>query len=191
MFLNLKTALDFSRTIFGRFPNPIILTEINRCVTRREKTKHNTHCDCTSHDMSVVRTLLFLGIITHGILATEEDKEVYRAIVEVFHIWTISVLVNNCTKTFWNRLFFLFFVLQSCGGWRLNRLPEVKRFIYEDLPLLYPCWNQNVGVGICRFAYTVLITRLGPIDRLGYNIPFGIYYPKWDINFNAKNKKNW
>lgn len=48
--------------------------------------------------MSVVRTILFLGIITHGILATEEDKEVYRAVVEVFHIWTISVLENSFTK---------------------------------------------------------------------------------------------
>jgi len=23
--------------------------------------------------------------------------------------------------------------IESCGGWRLNRLPEVKRFIYEDV----------------------------------------------------------
>lgn len=43
LFLNLKTALDFSRTIFGRFPNPIIFTERNRCVTRREKTQSTTH----------------------------------------------------------------------------------------------------------------------------------------------------
>lgn len=85
------------------------------CDTSWENTKHNTHCDCTSHDMSVVRTILFLGIITHGILATEEDKEVYRAIVE------------------------------SCGGWRLNRLPEVKRFIYEDLPLFHNVEFKKVG----------------------------------------------
>lgn len=28
-------------------------------------------------------------------------------------------------------------VVESCGGWRLNRLPEVKRFIYEDIPLYH------------------------------------------------------
>jgi len=25
----------------------------------------------------------------------------------------------------------------SCGGWRLNKLPEVKKFIYEDIPLYH------------------------------------------------------
>jgi len=25
----------------------------------------------------------------------------------------------------------------SCGGWRLNKLPEVKKFIYEDIPLFH------------------------------------------------------
>lgn len=27
--------------------------------------------------------------------------------------------------------------VESCGGWRLNGLPEVKKFIFEDIPL-YP-----------------------------------------------------
>lgn len=27
--------------------------------------------------------------------------------------------------------------IESCGGWQLNRLPEVKRFIYRDLPLFH------------------------------------------------------
>ena len=37
--------------------------------------------------MSVVRILLFLGVITHGILATDEEKEVYRAVVEVHDMY--------------------------------------------------------------------------------------------------------
>jgi len=32
----------------------------------------------------------------------------------------------------------IYYTLQSCRGCRLNRLPEVKKFIFEDVPLLYP-----------------------------------------------------
>lgn len=28
-------------------------------------------------------------------------------------------------------------VVESCGGWRLNRLPDVKQFIYDDVPLFH------------------------------------------------------
>lgn len=28
-------------------------------------------------------------------------------------------------------------IVESCSGWRLNHLPEVKRFIYDDLPLFH------------------------------------------------------
>jgi len=28
-------------------------------------------------------------------------------------------------------------VVESCSGWRLNKLPEVKKFIYEDVPLFH------------------------------------------------------
>lgn len=28
-------------------------------------------------------------------------------------------------------------VIESCGGWRLNRLPEVKKFIFQDVPLFH------------------------------------------------------
>jgi len=27
--------------------------------------------------------------------------------------------------------------VESCGGWRLNSLPQVKRFIYDDVPLYH------------------------------------------------------
>lgn len=27
--------------------------------------------------------------------------------------------------------------VESCGGWRLNRLPQIKKFIYEDIPLFH------------------------------------------------------
>jgi len=35
--------------------------------------------------------------------------------------------------------------VESCGGWALNRLPEVKKFIYDDLPLFHNCDLKIVG----------------------------------------------
>jgi len=35
--------------------------------------------------------------------------------------------------------------VESCGGWQLNRMPQVKRFIYDDLPLFHNCQLKTVG----------------------------------------------
>jgi len=35
--------------------------------------------------------------------------------------------------------------VESCGGWRLNRLPEVKRFIFKELPLFHNAEFKQIG----------------------------------------------
>jgi len=51
----------------------------------------------------------------YGINEDLADKEVFRAVVE------------------------------SCGGWRLNSLPEVKAFIFNDLPLFHNLEFVRIG----------------------------------------------
>lgn len=33
--------------------------------------------------------------------------------------------------------------VESCSGWRLNRLPEVKKFIFEDIPFFHNVEFKN------------------------------------------------
>ena len=45
-------------------------------------------------------------------------------------VYCLIVLVHNSSAC-------CCYCIQSCSGWRLNRLPEVRSFIFDDIPLLY------------------------------------------------------
>lgn len=61
--------------------------------------------------------------------------------------------------------------VESCGGWRLNRLPEVKKFIHEDIPLFHNAKFKPVGgappelVLLNRFDQVVERIALDKLNR--------------------------
>jgi len=62
-------------------------------------------------------------------------------------------------------------IVESCGGWRLNRLPEVRAFIREDLPFFHnaefkqlPGHNPDL-VLVNENSETVERVDLSPFNR--------------------------
>jgi len=66
-----------------------------------------------------MRGWLLLGLMGIGLVATRAEDEAEGEDGVVFDDVSNAVRVDKC-------------VIESCAGWRLNRLPEVKAFIFQD-----------------------------------------------------------
>ena len=81
----------------------------------------------------------------------------YISLLVLFYVAHVRSDVNADSKIASGRV-------ESCGGWRLNRLPEVKRFIYSDLPLFHNVEFKQISGAVPEL---ILLNKMGDeIERI-------------------------
>lgn len=73
-----------------------------------------------------VAVLVALALFATTVLGSEGYSHAVIEVQFIFFFSSLAFLKYILEKLFW---------LQSCRGCQLNRLPDVKSFIFEDVPL--------------------------------------------------------
>jgi hypothetical protein len=109
-------------------------------VHKRLLLPYAWECSYKSHLRNGVNLLFIIFNTTTGTFRikniTLREFHCYSSVTSVILHLQLLVCkrISNCCQD--NHI--IYYAFQSCRGCRLNRLPEVKKFIFEDVPLLYP-----------------------------------------------------